>query len=63
MAHHTSFKAIEFGGRRKCLGGLLEIMPGALNSRGRAARARDKGDVNEVYKKCRFFVAGIITET
>lgn len=55
---HTSLKATEFGGRRKCLGELLEKIPGALDSKGRTARAHGKGDVNEAYKECRFFVAG-----
>lgn len=54
MAQHTSVQAIEFGGRRKCLGGLLEKMPGALDSR-RTARAHDKGDVNEAYNESRSF--------
>lgn len=58
VAQRTSLQAIEFGGWRKCLGGLLEKMPGALDSRGRTARAHDKGDVNEAYKECRFFGAG-----
>lgn len=52
VAQHSSLKATEFGGRRKCLRGLLEKMPGALDSTGRRARAHDKGDVNEAYKEC-----------